>query len=113
MKVHIVEYQQEDGRIPFQEWFNELDVQAAAKVTTGLLRLSLGHTSNLKWFEGMGEYKINWGPGYRIYLAKEGDALIILLGGGTKGTQQKDIQRAKKALKEYQTRKKMSGKKRK
>jgi putative addiction module killer protein len=54
----------------------------------------------------MGEYVIDWGPGYRIYLAKEGDTLIILFGGGTKRRQQKDIEHAKALHIEYKARKK-------
>ncbi len=54
-------------------------------------RLELGNTSNIKWFEGIGEYKIDWGPGYRIYLAQDGKSLIVLFGGGTKKKQQADI----------------------
>ena len=68
--------------------------------------LELGNTSNIKWFEGVGEYKINWGPGYRIYLAQDGKSLIVLFGGGTKKKQQADIERAKELFKEYKTRKK-------
>ncbi len=45
------------------------DPHAAAKVTTAKIRLELGNTSSVKWFDGMGEYVIDWGPGYRIYLA--------------------------------------------
>ena len=65
-------------------WFDSLDPQAAAKVLTATLRLELGNTSNVKWFSGIGEYVIDWGPGYRIYLAKDGNTLIVLFGGGTK-----------------------------
>ena len=54
----------------------------------------------------MGEYVIDWGPGYRIYLAKDGDALIVLFGGGTKRGQQRDIDRAQELLVEYKLRKK-------
>ena len=82
-------------------------MQAAAKVTTALLRLELGNLSNVKWFDGIGEYRIDWGPGYRIYLAKDGDALVILLGGGTKKGQQAVINRAKTLLQEYKLRKKI------
>ena len=82
-------------------------MQAAAKVTTALLRLELGNLSNVKWFDGIGEYRIDWGPGYRIYLAKDGDALVILLGGGTKKGQQAVINRAKTPLQEYKLRKKI------
>jgi putative addiction module killer protein len=55
----------------------------------------------------MGEYFIDWCPGYRIYLAKDGDTLIVLFGGGTKRVQQRDIDRAKELLAEYKARKKM------
>ena len=70
-------------------------------------RLELGNTSNVKWFDGIGEYVLNWGPGYRVYLAKDGETLIILLGGGTKHKQQKDIDQAKKLHAEYKYRKKI------
>lgn len=55
----------------------------------------------------MGEYVIDWGPGYRIYLAKDGSTLIVLFGGGTKRGQRRDIDRAKELLAEYKARKKM------
>ena len=83
-----------------------MDSQAAAKVAIAIARLEIGNTSNIKWFEGIGEYRINWGPGYRIYLAQDGKKLIILLGGGTKKRQQSDINNAKILYKEYITRKK-------
>jgi putative addiction module killer protein len=59
----------------------------------------------VKWIGGIGEYRIDWGPGYRIYLAKDGDKLIILLGGGTKQRQRNDIDRAKAMWIEYRGRK--------
>jgi len=68
--------------------------------------MELGNTSSIKWFDGMGEYVIDWGPGYRIYLAKDGDTLIVLFGGGTKRGQQQDIDKAKVLLTEYRARKK-------
>ena len=104
--VKIREYVRANGSIPFSKWFNQLDAQAAAKVTIALVRLEQGNTSNIKWFKGLGEYRINWGPGYRIYLAQEGGELIILFGGGTKKKQQKDIEEAMKLLQEYKERKK-------
>ena len=52
------------------------------------------------------EYVINWGPGYRLYLAKDGETLIVLFGGGTKRGQQRDIDRAKALFAEYKSRKK-------
>lgn len=106
MKRRLEEYVREDGGNPYQKWFNGLDAQAAAKLTVAKARLELGNTSNLEWFRGIGEYKIDWGPGYRIYLAKEGDALIILFGGSTKKDQQKAIDQAVALHDEYKARKK-------
>lgn len=67
-------------------------------------------TSSVKWFDGVGEYGIDWGPGYRIYPTKDGDALIVLFGGGTKRGQQRDIDQAKVLLAEYKARKKAAAK---
>ena len=106
MKIRIEEYICLDGSNPYKAWFDNLDPQAAAKIVTAKLRLELGNISSVKWFDGIGEYVINWGPGYRIYLAKDGDMLVILFGGGTKRAQQKDIDRAKALHQEYKARKK-------
>lgn len=66
----------------------------------------MGNTSNVKWIGGgLGEYRIDWGPGYRFYLARDGDELIILFVGGTKRRQQADIDRANELLGEYKARK--------
>lgn len=102
--MRIREYIKDDGSIPFKRWFDSLNYQAAAKVSVALTRLELGHTSSIKWFSGLGEYKIDWGPGYRIYLVKDGDDLIVLLGGGTKKRQQQDIAKAKQILREFKSR---------
>ena len=101
----VEEYVREDGSTPFRNWFDSLDSAAAAKVAVASVRLRLGNTSRVKWFSGIGEYRIDWGPGYRVYLAADGDALIILYGGGTKQTQSKDIERALALHAEYKARK--------
>ncbi len=101
----VVEYVREDGSNPFRAWFDSLHAQAAVKVSTAILRLELGNMSRVKWIGTIGEYRIDWGPGYRIYLAKDGEALIILLGGGTKQRQQIDIGRARALWAEYKARK--------
>jgi putative addiction module killer protein len=67
--------------------------------------MELGNTSSVKWFAGIGEYVIDWGPGYRIYLAKGGETLMVLFGGGTKRRQQADIDRALALHAEYKARK--------
>jgi putative addiction module killer protein len=105
MKIRVEEYIRPDGSSPYRDWFDGLDAQAAAKVTTAKLRMELGNTSNVKWLAGIGEYVIDWGPGYRIYLAKGGESLIVLFGGGTKRRQQADIERAKTLHAEYKKRK--------
>jgi putative addiction module killer protein len=106
MAIKVEEYIREDASNPYKQWFDSLSALAAAKVTVAKLRMELGNTSSIKWFDGMGEYAIDWGPGYRIYLAKDGDTLIVLFGGGTKRGQQRDIDKAKALLAEYKARKK-------
>jgi putative addiction module killer protein len=103
--MNVKEYLSDNGSSPYQEWFDELDTMAAAKVAVAKSRLELGNTSNVKWFDGIGEYRIDWGPGYRIYLIQDGKQLIILLGGGTKKNQQSDIEQARALGQEYKRRK--------
>lgn len=101
----VLEYIRGDGANPYRAWFDSLHAQAAARVTTAIVRLELGNLSRVKWIGTIGEYRIDWGPGYRIYFGKDGDKLIILLGGGTKQRQQTDIDRAKALWAEYKARK--------
>jgi putative addiction module killer protein len=94
------------GKSPFGTWFSSLDGQAAAKVAAALYRLEQGNFSNVKAVgRGVSEYKIAFGPGYRIYFGQEGNQLVILLGGGSKKTQQKDINAAQELWAEYKARK--------
>lgn len=96
-----------EGRSPFGSWFSDLDAIAAAKVTVSITRLQEGNHSNVKYIgSGVAEYKIDFGPGYRIYFGKDGSKLIILLCGGDKKTQSKDIKKAKKYWQDYKSRKK-------
>lgn len=104
--ITLEEYLQEDDSSPFGRWVSTLSVQAAARVSTALARLEMGNTSNIKWFDGLGEYRINWGSGYRIYLVQEGKRLIILFGGGDKSTQKQDIKQVKALIAEFRIRKK-------
>lgn len=105
--IEVVEYIREDESSPFAKWFDGLNVQAALKVNTCLTRVGNGNLSNVKSVgHGVSECVIDWGPGYRVYLGKEGDKLVILLGGGTKKRQQKDIDQAKELWQEYKKRKK-------
>lgn len=105
MSYRVLELLLEDGTSPYEEWFLSLDPLAAVKITVAKVRMEQGNLSNVKWFEGIGEYKIDWGPGYRIYLAKDGNRIIILLGGGTKKRQQRDIASAIELWESYKRRK--------
>jgi putative addiction module killer protein len=80
---------------------------AAAKVTIVTARLLLGHVSNVKGVGfGVFELRIDFGPGYRVYFGRDGDALVILLGGGSKQRQQNDIAAAQTRWADYKRRKK-------
>jgi putative addiction module killer protein len=94
-----------DGTSPYADWFGTLDAMVAAKVSVAAARMEHGNLSNVEWFRGIGEYKIDWGPGYRIYLAKDGLKIIVLLGGGSKKRQQKDIDQALVLWEDYKRRK--------
>ena len=104
--IDIREYLDRNGRNLFGEWFSRLNSEAARKVTTALYRLGLGNFSNVKGVgSGVFEYRIDFGPGYRIYFGHDGDMLIILLAGGTKKRQSEDIATAKARWVEYKERK--------
>jgi len=105
--VEVLEYLEPDGRSPYADWFDSLNPPAAAKVTIALARLSHGNFSNVKGVgSGVYEYRIDFGPGYRMYFGKDGEQLILLLGGGTKKRQQKDIADALSRWRDYKGRKK-------
>lgn len=103
----VVEYLEPGGSSPFAKWLDRLDAVASAKVVTALYRMEQGNLSNVKPVgQGVAEYRIDFGPGYRIYLGQDGDVVIILLGGGTKKGQNADIQLAQQRWRDYKTRKK-------
>jgi putative addiction module killer protein len=105
--MQIVEYLDADGRSPFANWFDDLNAQAAAKVTIALARIEQGNLSNAKSVgAGVLEFRIDFGPGYRLYFGREGDTFIILLAGGTKSRQQKDIAVAQARWADYKRRRK-------
>jgi putative addiction module killer protein len=106
MQHEIRELLLADGSSPYAEWFNSLSADVAAKVATSKLRMSMGNLSNVEWFRGIGECKIDFGAGWRIYLAKDGLEIIVLLGGGSKKGQQRDIDRALALWDDYKRRKK-------
>jgi putative addiction module killer protein len=105
--IEVREYVAADGSSPYRKWFNSLNAQAAAKVAIAATRMEQGNLSNAKSVGGgLHEYCIDFGPGYRIYFGRDGDRLVILLGGGTKRRQQEDIRRAQALWVDYKRRKK-------
>ena len=103
--IEVREYIDERGRSPFGRWFDGLNAIAAAKVRTALARMEPRNLSNAKSVgSGVLEYRIQTGPGFRIYFGREGDRLIILLIGGTKQRQRNDIKRAHTLWEDYRER---------
>jgi putative addiction module killer protein len=99
-------YQRQDGTQPFTEWLAELkDQQARARIRTRLSRLALGNLGDCKALEGgVLELRVDWGPGYRVYFARIGAVVLLLLCAGDKTTQSQDIERAKSYLEDYRAR---------
>ena len=105
--IEIGGYIDENGNKRFAKWFDGLDAMAAAKVTIALTRMEKGNFSKVQGVGGgVLEHKIDFGPGYRIYFGKDGERLVILIGGGTKKRQEEDIEAAKLCWIDYKRRKK-------
>jgi len=103
--IDIREYHDREDHSPFREWVDRLNAEAARKVTTALYRVGLGNFSNAKGVgAGVFEYRIDFGPGYRVYFGKHGERIVILLGGGTKHGQDKDIKLAIARWEDYKRR---------
>jgi putative addiction module killer protein len=107
---NVEEYLAADGRNRYREWFDALPVPAAVKAASAIARMAAGGTGNLKGIDkGLAEWRIDWGPGLRIYLHQDGKQLIVLLGGGDKSSQAVDIRIASALAEEYRRRKKSTG----
>ena len=104
--IQVLEYIDREGRSPYAKWFDSLNAIAAAKVATALYRLADGNFSSVKGVgSGVYERKIDFGPGYRIYFGKDGETIVILLGGSTKQRQQQAIESAIARWMDYRRRK--------
>ncbi|MFZ2854853.1 MAG: type II toxin-antitoxin system RelE/ParE family toxin [Rhodocyclaceae bacterium] len=95
--IELRRYQLGDERSPVTEWLHSLrDTRARAQIEIRLRRVTAGNVGDCKSLgEGVSELRVDIGTGYRVYYGKHGQALVVLLCGGDKGSQQADIIRAK------------------
>ena len=104
--VRVLEYLDTQGRSPYAVWFESLGAAAAAKVAAALYRMAEGNISNVKSVgSGVLERRIDFGPGYRIYFGRDGESLVILLGGSSKQRQSQAIRMAAARWSDYKRRK--------
>ena len=105
--VELLEYVTEEGINPFRKWLENLrDVEARVRIRVRLNRVRLGNFGDSKSVgDGVVELRVKYGPGYRVYFGRSGDTVVILLCGGEKSTQSKDVQTARKYWADYQRRK--------
>lgn len=104
--IEVIEYLKEDETSPFAEWFDEIETNAALRVRRAIAKIELGNLGDSKSVgSGVIEYRLTYGPGYRIYYGRDGDAIIVLLAGGTKKRQQNDIETAQEYWADYKSRK--------
>ena len=113
MEIEIEFYVTPSGRNPFDDWFESIrEAHTQSKILTRLGRLKLGNFGDCKSLgDEIAELRIHYGPGIRIYYSKIGNKVLLLLCGGDKGSQSRDINKAKEYLEEYQSREKKYGKK--
>lgn len=105
--MEIVQYQTHDGKVPFREWLLSLkDIQTRARIRSRIDRLQLGNFGDVKSVgRGVHELRIHSGAGYRVYLGRDGSTIVVLLIGGDKSSQSKDIKFAHMYWDDYKRRK--------
>ena len=102
MALTVRQYVTADGKRPFLEWVLSLTKPVGARIQLRVQRFELGNLGDHKNVgEGVWEARVMFGPGYRIYFGKDGDSIIVLLAGGDKGSQAKDIARARGFWRDY------------
>lgn len=103
MKLHIREYLTADGKSPYREWLRGLDVAVRARVQARILRFELGNLGDHKALgDGVWEARLAFGAGYRVYFGRHEGMVVLLLTGGDKGSQRRDIQIAKQSWANFQ-----------
>ena len=102
MAVTVREYETADGKVPFREWLATLDPTARARVQARIVRFETGNLGDHRGVGGgVQEARVMFGPGYRVYFGQGGSMLVLLLLGGSKSTQAKDIRRAQQYWRDY------------
>lgn len=85
--MRTIEYLDSNGESPFARWFGRIDAAAASKVTVALARIEAGNLSNAKSVgSGVFEYRMDWGPGYRLYFGRDGDQIVVFVGRWNQAT---------------------------
>jgi len=101
----VVAFRASNGRVPFEDWLDDLrDKRAIARVLARLARVRQGNLGDCKPVgDGVSELRIDYGPGYRVYFGQKGNTLVVLLCGGDKRSQERDIRLAKQFWQEYKS----------
>lgn len=103
----IYSYVTSSGKVPFDDWIEDLDGETESKIRNRLNRIRLGNFGDCKSIKdsgGISELRIDYGPGYRVYIGRYKTTLVVLLMGGDKGSQTKDITKAKKYWADFKER---------
>ena len=102
MPIRVAQYIGANERNRFDDWFQRLEPQTRARIQTRLDRIELGGFGDYRSVgRGVFEFRIHFGPGYRVYFGRDGDTLVVLLGGGSKRRQARDVARAQVDWKAY------------
>ncbi|HBK64665.1 MAG TPA: addiction module killer protein [Cyanobacteria bacterium UBA11166] len=101
--IEIKLLETDEGKVPFEDWYNSLkDKVTKVKIRRRLDRIELGNFGDTESLgEGVYELRIHFGAGYRIYFTRVGNVIVVLLGGGDKSTQKRDIGKAKEMWQRY------------
>jgi putative addiction module killer protein len=101
----LIDYQTPDKECPFRRWLNDLDISIRVRIEARLKRVALGSLGDVKFVgEGVSEFRMTFGSGFRIYFGQQGNEVIILLCGGDKSSQSDDIKTAKTYWDDYKGR---------
>lgn len=104
MSFIVREYVDDAGRNPFRDWLDALDLTTRARVQARILRFEAGNLGDHKEVGGgVWEARLDFGPGYRLYFGRRGRDLVLLLTGGDKKSQKKDLSRAREFWRDYVT----------